>query len=183
MRRGILAFVILFPLLLNAGWNPYKEENRNLQIYTNDYKINKTINDFLKKQPRLKLFFEKAYGFAIFPMIGKGGVGVGVAYGEGKVYEKGKLIGKSRLTQLSVGLQLGGQGYSEIIFFKDKNALDRFKSGDFVLSAQVSAVVIKSGVSVDIDYSDGVAVFTLPKVGLMYEASVGGQKFDFTPYY
>ncbi len=182
MKRGILLF-LFFPLLLSAGWNPYKEESRYFRIYTKDYKINKTIEEFLKKQPKLKLFFEKAYGFAVFPMIGKGGVGVGVAYGEGKVYEKGRLVGKSTLTQLSVGLQLGGQGYSEIIFFKDKNAINRFKSGDFTLSAQASAVVIKTGVSIDIDYSDGVAVFTLPKVGLMYEASVGGQKFSFTPYY
>ncbi len=182
MRRGLF-FLLLLPLLLEAGWNPYKEESKNLRIYTKDYKINKTIEAFLEKQPKLGLFFQKAYGFAIFPMIGKGGVGVGVAYGEGKVYEKGELIGKSRLTQITVGLQLGGQGYSEIIFFKDKRALDRFKKGNFSLSAQASAVVIKKGVSVDIDYEDGVAVFTLPKVGLMYEASVGGQKFDFTPYY
>jgi len=178
----IVFLLSLIPFVLQAGWDPYRAKKTDF-IGVKDYKINRTIRLFLKKQPRLKLFFQKAYGYVVFPMIGKGGMGFGVAYGEGKVYRKNSLIGKSTLTQVSVGFQLGGQGYSEIIFFKDKKALDRLKKGDFTLSAQASAVVVKTGISVDIDYSDGVAVFTLPKVGLMYEASVGGQKFSFTPYY
>jgi lipid-binding SYLF domain-containing protein len=129
----------------------------------------------------MKVFFEKAYGYAVFPTVAKAGMGIGGAYGKGKVYEKGTLIGTSSLTQLTIGFQLGGQAYSEIIFFKDKKALDDFKSGNFELGAQASAVAVTAGASADADYDKGVAIFTQAKGGLMYEASVGGQKFSFKP--
>ncbi len=177
-----LFLISIFALFLEAGWDPYKSSPAP-SFSVKDYKTDQTIKDFLKRSPKLKLFFEKAYAFAVFPMIGKGGIGFGAAYGEGKVYEKFKLVGKARLTQISVGLQLGGQGYSEIVFFKDKETFDKFKKGELVLSAQASAVAVKAGVSFDTDFNEGVAVFTLPKIGLMYEISVAGQKFDFIPYY
>ncbi len=178
----LLFLASFFTLFLQAGWNPYAS-SASSSIHVKDPKIDQTIQSFLKRTPKLKLFFQKAYAFVVFPMIGKGGIGFGAAYGEGKVYRNFKPVGKARLTQVSVGLQLGGQGYSEIIFFKDKKTFDKFKNGEFTLSAQASAVVVKAGVSVDVDYNEGVAVFTLPKVGLMYEISVAGQKFDFIPYY
>ena len=178
----IIFLSLIIPLFLQAGWDPYKT-NKTAPFYVKDHKINQTIRLFLQKQPKLKLFFQKSYGYVVFPMIGKGGIGFGIAYGEGKVYKKNSLIGKSTLTQASVGFQLGGQGYSEIIFFKNKKALEKFKRGDFELSAQASAVLVKTGISIDVDYNNDVAVFTMPKVGLMYEISVGGQKFSFTPYY
>jgi lipid-binding SYLF domain-containing protein len=112
---------------------------------------------------------------------GKGAIGVGGAYGRGEVWEGGKLVGYSTLTQASIGLALGGQSYTELIFFENKAALDRFKSGGFAFAAQASAVALKSGVSANAKYSDGVAVFTMGQTGLMYEASVGGQKFSFQP--
>lgn len=163
-----------------AGWNPLaKEKAEDQPAATN--KAAATIAAFKNKDPGIKVFFDKAYGYAVFPTVGKGGMGIGGAYGKGEVYERGKQIGTSSLTQLTIGFQLGGQAYSEIIFFKDKPTLDTFKSGNFAFSAQASAVAITAGASADADYSNGVAIFTLAKGGLMYEASVGGQKFSYTP--
>ncbi len=105
----------------------------------------------------------------------------GGAHGKGEVYERGQLVGTTRLTQLSLGLALGGQAYSELIFFRDKAALDDFKSGNFELGAQASAIAVTAGASTDASYENGVAIFTLPKAGLMYEAAVAGQKFSFYP--
>jgi lipid-binding SYLF domain-containing protein len=132
-----------------------------------------------EKDPSLAKWFDTAYGYAVFPTVGKGGIGVGGAYGTGEVFEQGRRIGYASLTQATIGFQWGGQAYTEIIFFKDKAALDRFTGGNFELGAQASVAAITVGASAEIDYSGGVAIFTLAKGGLMYEASVGGQKFDF----
>jgi lipid-binding SYLF domain-containing protein len=138
------------------------------------------ITAFKVKDPSLESFFTSSYGYAIFPSVGKGAVGVGGAYGRGEVYEQGNMVGWCDLSQGTIGLQLGGQSYSELIFFKDRVALDVFKTGEFALAAQASAVAATSGASADADYKDGVVVFTLAKGGLMYEASIGGQKFSYT---
>lgn len=153
-----------------AGWDPELED-----------KAVAAVAEFKKSDPGMQVFFDKAWGYAAFPTVGKGGIGIGGAYGKGVLFEKGKAIGTSSLTQLTIGFQLGGQAYREIIFFKDKAAFDDFKAGKFELDAQVSAVAVTVGASADADYSHGVAVFTMAKGGLMYEASVGGQKFSFTP--
>lgn len=147
-------------------------------------------------------FFAKSYGYAVFPTIGKGGLGVGAAHGKGKVYVKGQFTGYTNMTQLTVGFQIGGQAFSQIIFFQDKRSYDEFTSGNFEFGAQVSAVAITVGAQAqagttgstlgankDNDgkgvykakYHKGMAVFTYTKGGFMYEASVGGQKFNFTP--
>jgi len=144
-------------------------------------------------------FFKKAYGYALFPTIGKGGVGVGAAHGKGRVYAGGKVTGDTSMTQVTVGLQLGGQAYSEIIFFEDKRSFDEFTSGNFEFGAQATAVALTAGASAGTSttgssvgasggqhdaaavgsYYKGMAVFTIAKGGLMYEASVGGQKFSY----
>ncbi|MBI3571092.1 MAG: hypothetical protein HY082_08315 [Gammaproteobacteria bacterium] len=144
-------------------------------------KVIEAIGNFKKKDPGIKTFFDKAYGYAVFPTVGKGGIGVGGAYGSGEVYRQGAPIGYSSLSQITIGFQLGGQAYSEIIFFKDKKALDRFTEANFEFDAQVSAVAVTVGAAANADYNNGVAIFTLVKGGLMYEASVGGQKFSFEP--
>ncbi len=145
-------------------------------------------------------YFKSSYGYAVFPTIGKGGFVVGGAHGTGRVYQKGKYIGDTSMTQLSVGLQLGGQAYSEMIFFEDQRALNEFTSGNFEFSGNVSAVAITAGASASAgtggssagasggkkdattagEYQKGLAVFTIAKGGLMYEASVSGQKFSYT---
>jgi lipid-binding SYLF domain-containing protein len=147
-------------------------------------------------------FFDRCYGYAVFPNIGKGGMVVGAAHGKGRVFERGAYIGDSSMTQLSVGFQLGGQVYSQIVFFEDKRALDEFTSTGFEFGAQASAVAITAGASasggttgasagasggrhdattVSTNYYKGMAVFTVAKGGLMYEAAIAGQKFGFTP--
>ncbi|HET9735057.1 MAG TPA: YSC84-related protein, partial [Burkholderiales bacterium] len=144
-------------------------------------------------------YFGSAYGYAIFPTIGKGGVGIGGAHGQGRVYAKGAHVGDTTMTQLTVGLQLGGQAYSQIIFFQNKAAYDQFTSGNFEFGAQATAVAITAGASAQAGtggtgagasgtqksattaggYQKGMAVFTVAKGGLMYEATLGGQKFSY----
>jgi lipid-binding SYLF domain-containing protein len=146
-------------------------------------------------------FFDNAYGYAVFPTIGKGGYVVGGAFGTGRVYEGGRHVGDTTMTQVTVGLQLGGQAYSQIIFFKDRTAFKKFTAGNFEFGADASAVAIvaaagakvgttgsSAAASVGQDdakaigaYHDGMATFTVAKGGLMYEASIGGQKFTYTP--
>jgi lipid-binding SYLF domain-containing protein len=145
-------------------------------------------------------FFSTAYGYAVFPTIGKGGLIVGGAHGSGHVYEKGKYIGNTSVTQLSIGFQAGGQAYSQIVFFEDKRALDEFTNGNFEFEAGVSAVAITAAASasagtqgadasasggkrdattVGSAYYKGMKVFTIVKGGAMYQATVAGQKFTF----
>ena len=165
---------LLMPLAAQSGWDPDKEGKK-----LND--AEQTIKKFKAKDPSLKRFFDAAEGWAVYPTIGKGGWVVGGAYGEGVVYQKGEVIGFTDVKQVSVGLQFGGQAYSELIFFRDEQALQRFKSEKLEFDAQVSAVVADRGAAANADYHAGVAIFTLTKGGLMAEASVGGQSFSFSP--
>jgi len=135
-------------------------------------------------------FFDKAYGYAVFPGIGKGGFIVGGAHGTGRVYEHGQYVGDVSMTQVSVGLQAGGQGFRQIIFFEDKRAFDEFTSGSFEFGADASAVAITaaagaSGGQKDATtagkYYKGMATFTIVKGGAMYQAAISGQKFKYTP--
>jgi len=141
--------------------------------------VQETIKKFEKGDPGMQAWFREAYGYAVFPSVGKGAIGIGGAHGKGLVYERGTLIGKSSLTAVTIGFQLGGQAFSEVIFFKDKAALDDFTRGNFEFEAGASAVALTAGASRDIAYNKGVAVMTATKGGLMYEAAIGGQKFSF----
>lgn len=143
--------------------------------------IASVVAKFKNKDPRVAKAFGTAYGYAIFPSVGKGAIGVGGAHGKGEVFEQGQKVGTTTLNQLTIGFQLGGQAYSEVIFFKDKTAIDDFKRGNFELSAQASAVALNARASGDLPYNKGVAIATMAKGGLMYEASVGGQKFSYKP--
>lgn len=177
--RFIMTIMLLVTTSAFAGWTPDSERPEDQGKM--DAEVAKAIAAFKTKDPGLKRFFDKAAGYAVFPNVGKAGLGVGGAFGDGKVYRAGKYIGDTSLAQISFGLQLGGQAYSEVIFFGTSAALDNFTEGNFEFSAQVSAVAVTTGASADADYDGGIAVFTLAKGGLMYEASVGGQKFSFTP--
>jgi lipid-binding SYLF domain-containing protein len=138
-----------------------------------------TVEDFRRTDPELARFFDGAVGYAVFPTVDKGAAGVGGAYGKGVLFERGHAIGKSTLTQVTVGPQLGGQAYSEIVFFETPEAIAAFKKGEFTMAAQVSAVISAAGASAQARYARGVAVFTLAKAGLMAEVSIGGQKFAY----
>jgi lipid-binding SYLF domain-containing protein len=139
------------------------------------------IAKFKEKDPGLDRMFRESAGYVVFPTVAKGGFGVGAARGKGYVYQHGRLIGRSTLTQLTIGLQAGGQAYSEVIFLEDKAALENFKRGHLKLDAQASAVALTERVSSDLPYRNGVAIVTMPEGGLMYEASVGGQELSFHP--
>jgi len=143
---------------------------------------NEAITNFKKTNSEIEKFFNSAYGYAVFPGIGKGGLGIGGAAGKGVVYQGGAPVADTKMTQVTVGFQAGGQKYAEVIFFEDEKAYTRFVSDKFEFAAQVSAVALKSGVSLDAKYTDGMLIFTIPIGGLMYEASIGGQKFKTDMY-
>ncbi len=144
--------------------------------------VKDTISTLKQTDPGTKRLFETAQGYVVFPSIAKGGFIVAGSRGTGLVYEGGELIGKATLTSASVGAQAGGQVFSEVIFFESRSALNNFKQSGFSMNAQVSAVVAASGAAKKARYNQGVMVFLLPKEGLMVAASIGGQKFKFTPY-
>jgi lipid-binding SYLF domain-containing protein len=161
-------------------------------------KYSETI-DLFKNAGQSASYFGNSYGYAVFPSIGKAGLGIGGAHGDGHVYEQGKYVGDTKMTQVSIGFQAGGQAFSEMIFFADKRSFDEFTSGNFELGANASAVVItaaasgsasgsgstasasggKKDASTAGGYHKGTAVFVIAKGGLMYEASVSGQKFSY----
>jgi len=174
---------ILFTMISAVGCSAYKLSGGDTTVGTGDISLHdqaaQVIRRFKQRDPNIKHFVDTAYGYAVFPTVGKGAIGIGAAYGDGEVYEQGRLIGYTSMTQGTIGLQLGGQAFSEIIFFKDKGTLEDFKRGNLEFSAAASAVVVTAGASADADFEDGVAVFTATKGGLMYEASIGGQKFSY----
>ena len=152
--------------------------------------------------PRVQPYFESAYGYAVWRTIARGGLGVGAATGRGQVYVDGKVVGFSRLTDISIGLQAGGQAYRQIIFFENKEAFDKFTGGNFEFSAQASAVAVTasaqaaagtqgsqasagagspSTAAAAAGYQNGLRVFTMASGGLMYQATIAGQKYGFRP--
>lgn len=134
-----------------------------------------------RNDPSLKTLIGQAVGHAVFPTIGKGAIGIGGAYGKGVLFEGSDVVGYCDLSQATIGFQLGGQSYSEIIVFNTKDALFSFKGGNFEFGAQATAVALRSGAGANAKFADGVAVFTMNEAGLMYEASIGGQKFSYQP--
>ena len=157
-----------------AKWDPQKEQKQMAAAQ-------ETIKQFKQADSSMGVYFDSAYGYVVFPNVGKGGLIIGGARGQGYVFEKGSMVGYASITQVTVGAQVGGQNFSEVVFFKDKATLDTFKQGNFEFAAQVSAIVATEGASKDASYSGGVAVFTLPKGGVMAEATIGGQKFSYKP--
>jgi lipid-binding SYLF domain-containing protein len=174
---ALTAIAVVFFYVSGCSTAPKSEEGR--QELTD--KVTQAIDKAQKEDPGLKKFFDEAAGYAVFPTVGKGAVGVGGAYGKGELRVKGATVAYCDLTQATIGLALGGQSYTEIIFFETPKTLDNFKSGNFTFAAQASAVALKSGAAANAKYADGVLVFTMGEAGLMYEASIGGQKFAVQP--
>jgi lipid-binding SYLF domain-containing protein len=155
--------------------------------------------DSFKKAQQSSAFFQRSYAYAVFPTIGQGGFGIGAAHGRGRVYVHGAQVGETAVTQLSIGWQAGGEAYSEIIFFENQSALQEFQSGSFEFGAGASVTAITAGASADVGsqgagagasvdsknaavtgfYNHGMAVFTIVKAGLMFDASLQGEKFSY----
>jgi len=190
-KYSILLLASVFMVTLVSG----------ISYASDEEKYSSTINVF-KQSPQVEPYFKNAYGYAVFPTIGKGGLGIGGAHGKGQVYRGGKVTGKTSMTKVSIGLQAGGQSFSQVIFFEDKRAYDEFTSGEFAFDAQASAVAItagaqaqagstgatagasagpKTGSQAETSYRKGMAIFVHVKGGLMYEAAIAGQKFSFEP--
>lgn len=151
-----------------GAWNPELQKEAK-----------EALQEMIGKNQKLQSYVDNAYGYAVFPKITKAGLGIGGAAGSGVVYQSNQAIGSSKLKQASFGLQAGGQQYSEVIFFENKETFDHFTNGNLKFDAQASAVAITAGASIDAAYKNGVAVFTYTIGGLMYEASIGGQHFTF----
>ena len=167
----LLSILLSFTLSAQVGgWNPELVKDSK-----------EALRNMMEKTPKLKVFYNKAYGYVVFPKVTKAGIGIGGAAGRGAVFKNHQVVGSSNLKQASLGLQLGGQQYSEVIFFENKKSFDHFTNGRLKFDAQASAVALTEGASINAAYHEGVAVFTRTLGGLMYEASIGGQHFKFKP--
>ena len=138
-----------------------------------------TIRRFRAEDPTLDKFFNTAAGYAVFPEVAKGGAGIGGAYGKGVLYENGMVVGYCSVKQATIGAQLGGQTFSEMIFFENQRNVETFKAGDVEFSAEATAVAASKGAAAKADYAEGIAIFILGQQGLMAEAAIGGQKFNY----
>ena len=176
VARWSLAVVVASCVVPGSAraWDPEAEKKEVAAV-------EEALASFRKSEPKLKVYFDSAYGYAIFPTVGKGGIGIGGGYGKGRVYVGGKHVGNTALTQASIGLQLGYESYSELVFFADKAAFENFKTGKAKFAAKASAYAIKAGAATEANYSEGVAVFVKGKGGLMADASLGGQSFSYEP--
>ncbi|MEZ6243180.1 MAG: YSC84-related protein [Phycisphaerales bacterium] len=172
---SVAGAALITPMLAGCSAG-YKTDSEKQSMQSD---VDRAVSEFKREDPSLANWFRESYGYAIFPTVGKGAVGVGGAHGKGLVYEQGVPIGNATLSQATIGLALGGQAYREVIFFQNKAALDNFTGGHFEFAAQASAVAVTAGASADADFENGMAVFTMEEGGLMFEASIGGQKFSF----
>lgn len=176
---GMVLFLPASPATAMAQ-EPAAEEIEHGQTPSKD--VQATIEDFLKVDPRVESFIETSAGYAVFPTVGKAAFLVGGAHGNGELILAGSAVGKTEITEVSVGLQAGGQSFSEIIFFETEADIDRFTDGKLEFSSGFSAVAVSGGATDKPPYREGVVVFTHTKGGLMAEMSVGGQKFKYEPY-
>lgn len=182
MKKNKIFRTMMFPILLAGMFLA-------VPGFSQDSKAKELIEDsknaqaqFIKSDSLMQHLFSGSYGYVIFPNIGKGAIGVGGAAGNGILFQKGTPVGTAKMKQVSIGFQFGGQAYREVIFFENEKTFNDFKQNNFEFAAQASAVAVTKGASGNIKYTNGVMVFTQEKGGLMYEASIGGQKFSYTPF-
>jgi lipid-binding SYLF domain-containing protein len=171
----MLALIVVAGLMVSCATAPSSREDKQ-ELIT---EATTRMQQMRAEDPAVGEIVKRGYGYSMFPKVGKAGLGVGGAYGRGVVYEQGRHIGYSDLTQGSVGLQAGGQSFSELLVFENKSALDRFKEGKLDFAADASAVVLKSGVATNATFVNGVAVVVSPIGGAMLEAAIGGQQFTY----
>lgn len=175
---GLLVSVVGVSLLGACATAPNSEDRRS--GLKND--ANTALNLATSSHTSFDSLIRGAPGYVVFPAVGKAAAGVGGAYGRGIVYKNGRQIGYADLRQASVGLQLGGQSYTEILVFESTQALDKFLLGNYEFGAQATAVALKSGEGTNAKFRNGVAVYTMDEAGLMFEAAVGGQKFSYQAF-
>ena len=181
MKKRLVSTLVLMTLLaglipvgLRAEWDPASDQElvRNAE---------KTVAAFKKADSKIQNYFKQAYGYAVFPTVGKGSLIIGGAHGVGVVYIGGKIVGKATITKISIGAQAGGEAYSELMFFKDKATAQKFREGKTKFEATASATAVTSSAHAGTNWSDGIAVFFKGKGGLIADASMGTQNFSFEP--
>lgn len=170
---------VLSFLLLGAG--PALAQQKGSERATLSKDVQQAIAEMRKTEPGIEKFFKNSAGYVVFPRVGKGGFIFAGGHGDGELFEHGKRTGLASVTIVTVGFQVGAQQFSEIIFFQNQAALDRFKQGKFELTAGVSIVLLKAGATNDVNYREGVVVIAHPRAGAMAEAAVGAQKFSYKP--
>jgi lipid-binding SYLF domain-containing protein len=175
---GLLISVMSIAMLAACATAPRTVDDRS----TLRQDANSALTKARSENASFDAIIRNAPAYAVFPTIGKGGLGLGGAYGRGIVYANGTQIGYTDVSQGTVGAQIGGQTYTQILVFENAYALDRFREGNFEFSAQATAVALRSGEGVNAQFQEGVAVFTMAEKGLMAEAVVGGQKFSYQPF-
>ncbi len=173
--KFVITMVMLMVVGVGCATVPKTEEARGVL----SAEVAETVAALKAKDPSIDRFFEKSHGYAVLPKVFKGAFWVGGAHGKGLVYEQGKKVGYCSMSQATLGFSFGGEFFREIIFFRDKEDLDKFRSGEFTFSAQATGVALKSGAAAKADYKAGMAVFVMTDAGLMVDASLGGQKFKY----
>ena len=170
-----LVLTVVVGLLVGCASGPASRAEQNALLQ----EAAATMEQMRAEDPTLGELVRRAYGYALFPKVTKGGLVVGGASGQGVVYERGQHVGYCDLSQASVGLQAGAQTFGELLLFEDRSALDRFRAGSLNFGADASAVMLESGVATNATFVDGVAVVVRPISGAMLEASIGGQQFSY----
>ena len=179
MKSITMWLTYFFFMLMVGGCStvPKSPEGKNVL----SAEVQEAIAVMKAKDPSINRFFEKSYGYAVLPKVFKGAFIAGGAGGKGEVFEKGKMVGYCSMAQASLGFSFGGEFFREIVFFRDKEDLDKFKPSEYTFSAQVTGVALTSGAAAKADYKAGTAVFITTDAGLMVDASLGGQKFKYVP--
>ncbi len=178
-KISLICFLVFMLMACGCEVEPKKPEDK--EVLKSD--VDEAIALMKAKDPSIQKFFDKSYGYAVVPKIFKVAILAGGAYGKGEVYEQGVMIGYCDVKQVSGGASVGAEFYREIIFFRDEKDLNRFKKDEFTFSAQATALAIVWGAAAKADYKDGMAVFIMTDAGVMVDASLGGQKFNFAPKY
>lgn len=177
MKTKLVLACLCLAIAAGCSTVPEKQESKDVL----SAQVKETIAIFKNKDPDIQQFFDKSYGYAVLPKVFKGAIWVGGAYGKGEVYEQGKMVGFCSMSQATLGISFGGEYFREIIFFEDKYDLDEFRSEEYTFSAQVTGVAATAGAAAKADYKSGMAVFIATDKGLMIDASLGGQKFNYVP--
>ncbi len=179
MRTVKLSAVILCGAVILSGCAIAPQEPEARAVLSAE--VNEAIAVLKAKDSGIQQFFDKSYGYAVLPKVFKGAFWVGGAFGRGEVFEQNKMVGYSDMSQATLGFSFGGEFFREIVFFRDKTDLDRFKAEEYTFSAQVTGVALTAGAAAKADYKAGMAVFIATDTGLMVDASLGGQKFKYAP--
>jgi lipid-binding SYLF domain-containing protein len=177
MKKEIFIITLFITIVLISGCSTVPKTDESKAVLSTE--VTSAVALFKTTDPGISRFFEQSYGYVVLPKVFKGGIWIGGASGQGEVFEQNNMVGYCRMSQATLGFTFGGEYFREIIFFRDKADLDKFKTGEYTFSAQVTGVALSAGAATKADYKAGMAVFVMPDAGLMVDASLGGQKFKY----